>query len=200
MRKVFSLFLTFSATFLFCVAAARTPSQQAEPKPPPAPCDDAVRKELYGRFRENYKGGAEQKAEAHKAAREYICRCAGYDDISLYVSRWLTGYENHHHFFPDAQAAAEAVAREDAKRPRCRCDEMREQLLKLLSGGRYREARAGQNHETARKFLDICGDVCRPVDRHLRDWVTKYDKAVLDFEEKQQQKGEAPAKGPAKEQ
>ena len=197
MRKVFSLLLTFSATLLVCAAAAHTPSRQAEPKPP-APCDDAVRKELYGRFRENYKGNAEQKLEAYKAAKEYVCRCAEYDDVTLYLSKWLAMYENHHHFFPDAQAAAEAVAREDAKRPRCRCDEMREQLIKSLRE-RYGGGHSGQNHETVTQFLNICGDVCRPVDRYLRDWVTKYENTVREFEEKQQ-KGEAPAKGPAKEQ
>jgi hypothetical protein len=196
MRRVFSLLLTCSALLLFHDAAARHQSRGAEPQPP-APCDDSVRKELYGRFRENFKGGAEQKLEAYKAAKEYVCRCAEYDDVTLYLSNWMANYANPHYFYPNARAAAEAVAREDAKRPRCRCDEMREQLIKSL-GERYRDETSEQNFKAAKKFLNICGDTRRPFDRHLRDWLGKYGRAVREFEEKRQ-KGEAPAKGPAKE-
>ena len=200
MRKVFSLLLTFSATLLFCAAAARTQSQQAEPKPPPAPCDDTLRKELYGRFRENYKGSAEQQMIAYKAAKEYVCRCGEYDDkVTTYLSNWLGRYDSSDYFYPNLQAAAEAVAREDAQRPRCRCDEMRAQLVSSLKGRVSGRDDSQKYDETVRKFLKLCGDSRRPIDRDLGEWLTKYDKAVREFEVKKQ-KGEAPAKVPLKEQ
>ena len=157
MRRLFNLLFTFSALFLFCAAAQQPPSREAEPKLP-TPCDEAVRKDLYGRFLENYKGNPEQKSEAYKAAKEYVCRC----------------------------------------------DELREQLSKsLLERGRERfegGERAGQDFETAKKFLSICGDTRRPFDRYLRDWVSKYGGVVREFEEKKRQDGEPAAKGPEKEQ
>src|ERR1044072_827180 len=178
-------------------AAKSASSRQVEPKPP-APCDDAVRKELYGRFLNNYKGSPEQQLVAYKAADEYVCRCAEYDDVMLYLSTWIRKYARTDRAYPSLEAAAEAVAREVAALPHCRCDEMREQLLKSLRDS-YGHEHSQQNHETVKKFLKICGDTRRPLDRYLGEWLTKYDKSVREFEEKQQ-KGEAPAKGPLKEQ
>lgn len=179
-------------------AAVRAPSGPAAPKLPPAPCDDSVRKEVYGRFLANFNGSVEQKSVAYRAAKEYVCRCAEYDYYTRYLSKWISLYENPHHIYPEGQAAAEAVAREDAERPRCRCDGMREQLVNSLRE-QYGHEHSQQNHETVKKFLDICGDTRRPIDRYLNEWLTKYDKSVREFEEKQQ-KGAAPAKGPAREQ
>jgi hypothetical protein len=83
-------------------------------------------------------------------------------------------------------------------RLRRRCDEMREQLVNSLKGRVSGRDGSQQSDETVRKFLQLCGDTRRPLDRYLADWVEKYDKAVRKFEEKQQ-KGEPAAKGPEKE-
>lgn len=186
------------------VLASSLPAAPPGPKSPDAPCDDSVREVLFGRFRANYKGNPEQRMEAYEAAKEYVCRCADYDKPTLYLTKWIDFYTSPRHLHPEGWAAAGEVAREDAQRPRCLCDEMRVKLYDYLNerlqGERLRNERMQQNHETVRKFLDLCGDTTsQPIDRYLNDWLAKYDKAVREFEEKQQ-KGEAPAKGPAKEQ
>ena len=172
---------------------------EAAGRPSPGPCDEATRARLYQRFRENYNGDAVRQEAAYDAAAEYVCRCAEYDQITLYVSTWIHKYASIDPAYPNPEAAAEAVAREDAKRPRCRCDEMREKLVNSLRE-QYGHEHSQQNHETVKKFLDICGDTRRPIDRFLGEWLTKYDKSVREFEEQKRQSSEAPAKGPAKEQ
>src|ERR1044071_952407 len=169
------------------------------PKPPPAPCDEPVQAELYGRFRENFKGSFDQQMVAYKATKEYLCRCAEYDDkVTLYMRKWQHKYDSFDPYYASPEEAAEAVARADAQRPRCRCDEMREQLVNSLKGRVSGHDGSQRYDETVRKFLSLCGDTRRPIDRFLGEWLTKYDKSMREFDEKQQKKGEAPAKGAAK--
>ncbi len=183
--------------------ASSLPAAPDAPQPPDAPCDDTVREALFGRFKKNFKGSPKQQVEAYKAAKEYVCRCAEYDQPTLYLTKWMDFYANPHALRPAGPTAAEDAAAEDALRPRCRCDEMRVKLYDYLGErfrGPFRDERMRLNHETVKKFLEICGDTSRPIDRYFNDWVTKYDKAVREFEEKGRQSGEPPAKGPTKEQ
>jgi len=166
------------------------------PPTKPRSCDVDTQAELYRHFLDNYKGSPEQQSEAYKTAKAFMCRCAEYDDITLYVSTWMKKYDSPDYFYPNAEAAT--VARADTERPRCRCDEMRDELVSSLKEQDGHE-RSQRNHDAVKKFLNICGDISRPIDRFLSEWLTKYDRAVRDFEEKKRQDAEPAAKGPTNE-
>lgn len=170
------------------------------PKPPPAPCDEPTQAELYERFRKNLRGSFDQQMDAYTATKEYLCRCAEYDDkVTLYMRQWQHRYDSFAPSYDSPEEAAAAVAREDAQRPRCRCDELREQLVNSLKGRASGRDGSQRYDEAVRRFLSLCGDTRRPIDRFLGEWLTKYDKSMREFDEKQK-KGAAPAKGPGKEQ
>jgi hypothetical protein len=195
-----------SLLFAVALAAALSPafrqtrrySQAPFPPPPPQskPCDEATKSALHQRFLKNYDGDADRQKEASEAAKEYLCRCADYDAASEFIGDWLRKRER-----PAATDAQTSGAAADGAKPRCRCDEMREEMLRLTKEGMsgYDDGRGRNSYETATKFLRVCGDRREKFDRFVYDWVEKYEKVVREFEERQKA-AEPPAKDPAKEQ
>lgn len=48
---------------------------------------------LYQKFLDNFKGGVEQQAVAHEAAREYLRKYSDQDEVGRYVKKWAEKYE-----------------------------------------------------------------------------------------------------------
>ena len=165
--------------------------------PTVGPCDAETRDELYEHFVRNYKGSPTQQYEAFVTAKEYLCRCADADEkMTLFVKNWLLKTHGHQDIY-DVSAANAGDG--DAK-PRCRCDEMRDEFLKSSNGGGSQTPdRQRDVYEASKKYLSVCGGKDERFDAFIRNWLEKYDRAVREFEEKRKA-AEAPAQGPTKEQ
>lgn len=76
---------------LAAVPALSTSAQQ--PAASPAQGDTAkVCTDLYGKWRENYKGNADQQKTAYEAGKEYLSKCPN-DEYVSYVQKWVPKYE-----------------------------------------------------------------------------------------------------------
>lgn len=163
-----------------------------------APCDEQTMGGIYEHFLRNYKGGPAQQKEAFVTGKEYLCRCADFDDkITLFVKSWLHKFESRQ----EVNGASALPAPLWDAPPRCRCDVMRDELSKLTIKGlsEYGGEHGKDIYETVGKFLRVCGDRREKIDLFFFDWVEKYDKAVREFEEKRKAEG-SPAKGPTRKQ
>jgi hypothetical protein len=81
------------------------------------------------------------------------------------------------------------------------CDERRTELLsQFRAPSRLTDEHSKQNFEAAKEFLRDCRDESEPFDRYVSNWVSKYEKAIREFEEKKRQDGDPTTKGPAREQ
>lgn len=79
---------------LSAVAAASALSASAQ-QPAAAAQDPAAAKvcaDLYTKWRENYKGTAEQQKSAYDAGKEYLSKCPN-DEYVSYVQKWVPKYE-----------------------------------------------------------------------------------------------------------
>jgi len=179
MRKLFSPLPPLFMLLLVCAAAH---AQPARPPERSARCREAAMRYVHPSPDKKHLTVEQEDEYEYRGMKTYLAVCGDSDDeFTRRIRKAVAGYE----------AAA---------RPPQTCDARRAELRKaLFVREHYSEERARQNLEAARKFLHDCGDESEAFDRYLSGWVTKYEKAVREFEEKR--RGEQPAaKGPAKEQ
>ncbi|MBV9924540.1 MAG: hypothetical protein JOZ96_05810 [Acidobacteria bacterium] len=180
MRKFFSPLPPLFMLLLACAAAHAQPARQPQRPERSARCRRAATLYIHPSPDKKHLTVGQEDEYEYRGLKKYLRVCGDSDDE--FTRRITQEVANH-------EAALRA------------CGERRAELRKRLMGpGRRTEEGAQQDFEAARDFLRACRDEDEKFDLYLFEWVTKYEKAVREFEEKKRQNGEPPAKEPTKEQ
>jgi hypothetical protein len=116
MKNVLRLLVFAALVTVFALPSYAQDAAAAQTPAAAGPCAEAEAKAaLYGKFRENFKGTAEQQKVAYESGKEYLNKygsCTGEADLPIikYIQGWIAKYETATLEFNCTKAANETPA------------------------------------------------------------------------------------------